>query len=58
MLVLLLGWLTAGIAGFALSFLLRLSPGTVEAGVAIWALGFLLLVGLRFVIKTIRANRY
>lgn len=58
MLVLLLGWLTAGIAGFALSLLLRLSPGTVATGFEIWAVGFLVLVGLQFVIKTARATRH
>ena len=57
MLVLLLAWLTAGVVGFALSFLLRLSAGSVDTGFGVWAVGFLVLVGLQFIIKTARANR-
>ncbi len=57
MLALLLAWLIAGLAAFAVSFILRLSPGNVGTGFEIWAVGFLVLVGLQFVIKTARADR-
>ena len=52
LLVLLVGWLTLGLMGSAIVFLLHADAATVQAAFEFWGVGFLALVVLQFFVRT------